>query len=154
METKRNVEDILLKMIKTNESAIKRNEKCNSNCHLIGNEIEEKLINFCKNNKISLKIIDVLQEYENQKTKLEDLYNELEKSKGILYLKNYIKASPKLRYRFSSIYKEQICCNKYGKIEKENLQYLGTVIITSFNEKENVFKLDDSENSCFGHFKI
>ncbi len=119
------------------------------NIHFIGNEkiLEKKLLSLCQEDNIPVKIIDVLEEDNGHKTDLSDLFDELQKNNALLYLKNYTKARPNVRYKFSCIYKHQ-CSTINGIVNKESLQYLGTVIISS---EDDLFELDDSESSCFRH---
>ncbi len=160
MKNEEKFEEVLKKMVTNNIRNIEINEQCSSNIHFIGKNInlenfEEKLQDFCNVYKISLKVIDVLEE-ENQKTVLLNLFDELNYNNDnncyMLYLKNYTKTRPtNVRYRFSCIYKDQCAPNSFGIVTKENLQYLGTVI---FSLEDDVFPLDDSESSCFLHVEI
>lgn len=135
-------------MNEENKDLIKRNQ----NMHFIGNVklLEEKLLSLCKESNVPVKIVDVLKEDNGNNTDLCDLFDELEKEGALLYLKNYTKTRPNVRYKFSCIYKDK-CATKNGFVIKENLQYYGTVIISS---KDDFFELDNSEASCFCHVEL
>ena len=123
------------------------------NICFIGNEaaIEKQLFQYCQENNVPLKVVDVLEEV-NHKTNQLDLFDELQNKAAILYLKNYTKTRPKVRYRFSTIYKDQCAVNENGFVKKHDLKYLGTVII--MDEKVEHFSLDSSELSCFRHTRV
>lgn len=158
MEKEDKFEDEFVRMVEANLRLIRMHKDCVENVHFIGNVkiLEERLQHYCNQCGIFLKVIDVLEE-ENQRTNLSNLfdelnYNEEKKNYCMLYLKNYTKTRPtNVRYRFSCIYKNQWAPNEIGIITKENLQFLGTVLLSS---EDDVFPLDDSEKSCFWHVKI
>ncbi len=121
------------------------------NANFIGNveEIAKELIEYCDEKGIYLKTIDVFEE-ENHATDLLNLFNELEQHKGMLYLKNYPKVRSCVRYRFASIYKDLYGVGPFGIVQKQDLHYLGTVIISEpFDGAGNSLPLDGSERSCF-----
>ncbi len=163
MEKEDKFENAFVRMVEANLRLIRMHKDCVENVHFIGNVkiLEERLQHYCNQCGIFLKVIDVLEE-ENQRTNLSNLFDELnyneEKKKKkkknycMLYLKNYTKTRPtNVRYRFSCIYKNLLAPNEIGIVTKENLQFLGTVLLSS---EDDVFPLDDSEKSCFRHMKI
>lgn len=158
MEKEDKFEEASVRMVEANLRLIRIHKDCVENVHFIGNvkNLEERLQHYCNQCGIFLKAIDVLEE-ENQRTNLSNLfdelnYNEEKKNYCMLYLKNYTKTRPtNVRYRFSCIYKNLCAPNESGIVTKDNLQFLGTVLLSS---EDDVFPLDDSEKSCFRHVKI
>ncbi len=148
------IENALARLIASNKRNRLYVQDIHAQCiHFIGDEkkTEKKVRSFCMENDIQLKIIDVLEEDKGQKTNLSELFDELQKDCALLYLKDYTKTRPNVRYKFSCIYKNQCAPNEYGIVKKEGLEYLGTIIISS---NDDVFQLDDSERSCFGHVDL
>lgn len=140
-------------MIEESHEMIFHGDPSTPNTCFIGNEakIEKNLLQYCQENNIPLKVVDVLEE-ENHKINQLDLFDELQNNVALLYLKNYAKTREKVRYRFSTIYKDQCAVNENGFVKKYNLKYLGTVII--MDEKVEYFSFNSSELNCFCHSRV
>ena len=141
-------EKVLKETIEINRENCKSNDNWISNVNLITNDIDDAeviLKSVCKQYNVELIIVD-LKNNEECKIPLVELFDKLNNSNAILYLKNYTNVEPKLRYRFSNIYKECCATNKYGVVERNDLKYLGSVLIS---EEQPKYRLDNSETSCF-----
>lgn len=81
----------------------------------------------------------------------ESLYNEINKSKTILVLRNYEQdtALPEIKERIRSLCKDNILCNVFGTVDKRPDNLLLTVAFA--DSKKNSIKFD--ERNFFGTFK-
>lgn len=146
------LEEAILKQIECNRELCEINNNNLINKLIICKDVsaaEKILEDVCKQNNVCLITIDLLNE-PDIKISLEDLFDKLNNSNSILYLKNYTETETRLRYRFSCIYKDNLATNRFGAVTKTGLKYLGTILLTSETLK---YPLDMSECSCFANIK-
>ena len=149
------VKKVLDDVMESNEMLLKHRGSTSVNVAFYGKseEIEPLINDYFKEKDTKFITVDV------SKTESKDFYfNGLkeiikEDVPFVLYLKNYGIADPRLRYIWSSIYKDNSYVDRSGFVYTDKVKIITTIIIMDKSKKEYK-ELDPSENSCFWSYQI